>query len=290
MSMMNRLRTRRLGPLAVWAGVAALAGNAGGAVAQTVAAPAAGDAPPPRAVMQMAAPVQSAPVGAAPTAPGAATQNNAAAAAAAAANGANAVNPLTSLAGLGTDYTIGPNDLIDIDVYGVPELKRTVRVNSSGLVSLPLVGQVSLGGLTAQEAEKRLAAAYGEKYLQNPQISVFIREFTTQRVTVEGAVAKPGVYPFTGQLTLLRTMALVGGGGPMARLDEVMVYRKAPDGRMETLTYNMEKIRDGTEPDPIIYAEDVIVVKRDSTRALLRDSLLRDAIDAINPFSALAPK
>ncbi len=283
MSTMNPLRRLALPALALWVGAAS---------AQTTApAPAAGDAPSPRAVMQMAAPVQSTPAGAAPAAagmaPGAATQNNAAAAAATA---ANAVNPLTSLAGLGTDYTIGPNDLIDIDVYGVPELKRTVRVNSSGLVSLPLVGQVSLGGLTAQEAEKRLEKVYGEKYLANPQISVFIREFTTQRVTVEGAVAKPGVYPFTGQLTLLRTMALVGGGGPMARLDEVMVYRKAPDGRMETLTYNMEKIRDGTEPDPIIYAEDVIVVKRDATRALLRDSLFRDAIDAINPFSALAPK
>lgn len=273
MSTMNQLRRLALPALALWLGAAS---------AQTAStAPAAGDAPPPRAVMQMAAPVQSAPVGASPAgagmAPGAATQNN-------------AVNPLTSLAGLGTDYTIGPNDLIDIDVYGVPELKRTVRVNSSGLVSLPLVGQVSLGGLTAQEAERRLEKVYGEKYLANPQISVFIREFTTQRVTVEGAVAKPGVYPFTGQLTLLRTMALVGGGGPMARLDEVMVYRKAPDGHMETLTYNMEKIRDGTEPDPIIYAEDVIVVKRDATRALLRDSLFRDAIDAINPFSALAPK
>ena len=283
MSTMNPLRRLALSALALWVGAAC--------AQSTVPAPAAGDAPPPRAVMQMAAPVQSTPVGASPAAggmaPGAATQNNAAAAAATA---ANAVNPLTSLAGLGTDYTIGPNDLIDIDVYGVPELKRTVRVNSSGLVSLPLVGQVSLGGLTAQEAEKRLEKVYGEKYLANPQISVFIREFTTQRVTVEGAVAKPGVYPLTGQLTLLRTMALVGGGGPMARLDEVMVYRKAPDGRMETLTYNMEKIRDGAEPDPIIYAEDVIVVKRDATRALLRDSLFRDAIDAINPFSALAPK
>lgn len=281
MNPLHQLRRLFLPGLALWAGASC---------AQSApTAPAAGDAPPPRAVQQMAAPVQSAPVGASPvgvgTAPDAATQNNAAAAAA-----ANAVNPLTSLAGLGTDYTIGPNDLIDIDVYGVPELKRTVRVNSSGLVSLPLVGQVSLGGLTAQEAEKRLEKVYGEKYLVNPQISVFIREFTTQRVTVEGAVAKPGIYPFTGQLTLLRAMALVGGGGPMARLDEIMVYRKAPDGRMETLTYNMEKIRDGSEPDPIIYAEDVIVVKRDRTRALLRDSLLRDAIDAINPFSALAPK
>lgn len=250
----------------------------GGAWAQEAASQ-----PPARATPQMAAPVATGPVGGA-AGPGAA------AATANPQGAANGINPLTSLAGLGTDYTIGPNDLIDIEVYGVPDLKRSVRVNSSGLVSLPLVGPVSVGGLTAQEAEKRLQQVYGEKYLQNPQISVFIKEFTTQRVTVEGAVARPGVYPFTGQLTLLRTMALVGGGGSMARLDEVMVYRKASDGRMETLTYNMEKIREGAEPDPLIYAEDVVVVRRDSTRALLRDSLLRDVIDSINPFSALAPK
>lgn len=201
-----------------------------------------------------------------------------------------AVNPLTSLAGLGVDYVIGPNDLIDVEVFGVPDLKRTVRVNSSGLVSLPLVGQVMLGGLTAQQAEERLAAVYGEKYLQNPQLSIFIREFTTQRVTVEGAVGRPGIYPFTGQITLLRTIAMVGGGGAMARLDEVMVFRKGTDGSTQTLTYNVEKIREGSMPDPLVYAEDVIVVKRDSTRTLLKDSLFRDVIDSINPFSILAPK
>ena len=232
-----------------------------------------------RAAPPVAAPVSAVPVGTSRTAPQGAQVGAAA-----------APNPLASLAGLGVDYVIGPNDLMDIEVFGVPDLKRTVRVNSTGLVSLPLVGLVSLGGLTAQQAEEKLAAVYGGKYLQNPQISIFIKEFTTQRVIVEGAVARPGIHPFTGQITLLRTMALVGGGASMARLDEVMVFRKGPDGKMETLTYNIEKIRDGSVPDPVIVAEDVVVVKRDSTRALLKDSLFRDVVDSINPFSVLAPK
>ncbi len=228
-----------------------------------------------RAVPQVAAPMSAVPVG---TTPG--IQAGVAA----------PVNPFASLAGLGTDYVIGPNDLIDVEVFGVPDLKRTVRVNAAGMVSLALVGQVQLAGLTAQKAEERLATVYGQKYLQNPQISVFIREFTTQRVTVEGAVARPGIYPITGQITLLRTIALVGGGGSMARLDEIMVFRKGTDGKINTLMFNLEKIREGSEPDPLIYAEDVITVKRDPTRALLKDSLFRDVIDSINPFSALAPK
>lgn len=242
---------------------------------------------PARGQPQMAAPVAVVPVGTAP-APGAGAQ---AGTQPGTQPGAPVIaNPMTSLAGLGTDYAIGPNDLIEVEVYGVPDLRRTVRVNSSGLVSLPLVGQVSLAGLTAQQAEDRLAAVYGDKYLQNPQISIFIREFTTQRVTVEGAVGHPGVFPFTGQITLLRTMAMVGGGGAMARLDEVMVFRKGPDGKVATLVFNVEKIREGTEPDPFLVAEDVVVVKRDATRALLKDSLFRDVVDSVNPFSVLAPK
>ena len=119
---------------------------------------------------------------------------------------------LGTLASLGVDYRIGPNDLMDVEVFGVPDLKRTIRVNSSGQISLALVGSVAVAGLSAQAAEALIAQKYTEKYLQNPQVSLFIREFTSQRITLEGAVAKPGIYPITGQVTLLRALALAGGG------------------------------------------------------------------------------
>lgn len=203
----------------------------------------------------------------------------------------NQPQPLDTLAGLNADYRVGPNDLIDIDVFGVPDLKRTVRVNSSGLVSLPLVGQVSLLGLTGQQAEERIASAYAEKYLQNPQVSVFIKEFTTRRITIEGAVAKPGIYPVTGQLTLLRALALAGGGGSYANLSEIMLFRQSADGQSQpTRTFDLDAIREGKEADPVIVADDVIVVKRSTARAALRDSLFRDIIDSINPFSGLVAR
>jgi polysaccharide export outer membrane protein len=146
-------------------------------------------------------------------------------------------------------------------------------------------------GLTGQQAEERIAAAYGQKYLQNPQVSVFIKEFTTRRITIEGAVAKPGIYPITGQLTLLRALALAGGGGSYADLSEIMVFRKGQDGQaVPTQTFDLHAIREGKEPDPSVVADDVIVVKRSAARTALRDSLFRDIIDAINPFSALAPR
>ena len=197
------------------------------------------------------------------------------------------VTPMSTLASLGADYRIGPNDLMDVEVYGVPDLKRTVRVNSSGQVSLALVGNVNVAGLSAQRAEAMISEKYAEKYLQNPQVSVFIREFTSQRITIEGAVGKPGIYPITGQVTLLRALALAGGGGSYADLSDIMLFRVNQDGVKTTQNHDLNKIRAGEVPDPVVLADDVLVVKRDRTRALLRDSLFRDVIDSINPFSSL---
>ena len=197
---------------------------------------------------------------------------------------------LGTLASLGADYRIGPNDLMDVEVFGVPDLKRTIRVNSSGQISLALVGSVVVAGLSAQAAEELIAKKYTEKYLQNPQVSLFIREFTSQRITLEGAVAKPGIYPITGQVTLLRALALAGGGAAYSDLSQIMVFRTGADGGKLTQTFNLEKIRKGELIDPFIVADDVIVVKRDPIRAALRDSLFRDVIDSINPFSTVIPR
>ena len=205
-----------------------------------------------------------------------------AAAAAAAASGEP--QPLASLTSVGADYKIGPSDLLDFDVYGVPDMQRTVRVNASGVVSLPLVGPVMLAGLTTAQAETLIAARYEKDFLQNPQVSLFIKEFTSQRITIEGAVAKPGIYPVIGQLTLLRALALAGGGGQYAQLNEIMLFRGGSTLDANTQTFDLEKIRSGEVQDPLISADDVIVVKRDSRRTALRDSLFSDFLTTINPF------
>jgi polysaccharide export outer membrane protein len=196
--------------------------------------------------------------------------------------------PLDTLAGMNADYRVAPNDVIEFEVYGIPELKKSLRVNSTGLVTLPLVGNLSVVGLTGQQVEQAITAAYSENYLQNPQVSVYIKEFTVRRLTIEGAVGRPGIYPVTGDLTLLRAIALAGGGAKYADLSEIMLYRKTSGSvAPKQLIYNLEAIRDGKEPDPVVVADDVIVVKRSAARTALRDSLFRDIIDSINPFSAL---
>ena len=198
--------------------------------------------------------------------------------------------PITPRLGSNKDYRIGPEDLLEIQVYGVDQLSRTVRVNSEGVISLPLVGAVNVGGLTAHEAEVAVATKLATNYLQDPQVSLFVKEFTTQRITLEGAVAKPGIYPLRGETTLLRALALAGGQGSLSDMHSVVLFRTDADGKRTTLTYDVESIRHGEVPDPPVQNDDLIVLNRSPGRVLLRDSILRDALDAINPLSPVLPK
>jgi polysaccharide export outer membrane protein len=188
------------------------------------------------------------------------------------------------------DYRIGSEDLIEIQVFGVEQLSRSVRVNANGMVSLPLIGVFPVAGFTAQEAEVAIAARLARDYMQDPQVSVFIKEFTTQRVTVEGAVNKPGIYPLRGETTLLRTLAIAGGQGGLSDMSEVMVFRADASGQRVGVAFDVERIRRGEIDDPTVVNDDVIVVNRSRVRTLLKDSALRDALDAVNPFSPLMPK
>lgn len=188
---------------------------------------------------------------------------------------------------LSVEYKIGSQDLMEIVVFGQPELTRTVRVNSAGEISLPLIGSVVATGLTAQQLEQRVAAVLGEKYLQNPQVTVFMKEFTTLRFTVEGAVNKPGVYPLTGQMTLLRALAVAGGQGQLSDLSEVMLFRITERGERQTLKFDAEKIRQGEAIDPLVQNDDLVVVKRSKARTAFKDSLFRDILDTFNPIPLL---
>ncbi len=186
------------------------------------------------------------------------------------------------------DYRIGPRDLIEIQVFGVETLRHEVRVNSRGAISLALIGTVALGGLTVQEAEALLTAKYEKDFLQNPHVSIFIKEFTTQWITVEGAVGRPGVFPLKDHTSLLQVMAMVGGGAAMADLTEVMLFR-AENGVKKMVKYDVLKIRKGELPDPVMMNDDLLVVSRSAARAALKDSLFRDIVDTINPFSYMKP-
>ena len=140
------------------------------------------------------------------------------------------------------DYRIGPEDLLQITLYNVtgdttltpssdarltPRM-TVVRVSQQGILSLPLLGDMKVSGMTAAEVENALRKAY-EKYIYNPQIGVFITEYR-QRVSVIGAVVKTGVFELTGPKTVIDILAMAGGVTEQAGT-QVHIYRQGPNGR-----------------------------------------------------------
>ena len=170
-----------------------------------------------------------------------------------------AADALTSAATPGNSaYLIGPLDVLDISVFKVADLSKTVQVSDAGTINLPLVGEVPAAGRTARDVEQDLTRLFGGKYLQNPQVTVFIKEYNSQRITVEGAVKKPGVYPIQGQMTLLQSIA-TANGLEQASDQTVIVFRNAA-GKRQAARFDLSDIRGGTADDPRLQAGDVVVV------------------------------
>jgi polysaccharide export outer membrane protein len=169
------------------------------------------------------------------------------------------------------DYRIGPQDTLEIDVFQLNDLNRTVQVDSSGRILLPLLGQLPAAGKTSKELSNDIAAQLSAKYVNNPQVTVVVKDAQGQRITVDGAVTQPGVYTLTGPTTLMQAVALAHGpDSKMANLHKVTVYRL--DGASRTTQfYDLQAIRDGKKPDPLIYGKDVIVVDQSGGRSFLRD-------------------
>ncbi len=182
------------------------------------------------------------------------------------------------------EYRIGTQDLLEVQVLGIQDLRREARVNAKGMIGLPLIGAVRVAGLTSAEAEALIGGLYSKNYLQNPEVSVFVKEFTRQNVTIDGAVGKPGIYPLKGPTTLLQALANAGGQGSLTDLTDVVLFRME-EGERRAIKFDVSKIRAAEAPDPLLQPGDLIVVNRSAARVAIRDSFLGDLIGILNPFN-----
>lgn len=181
------------------------------------------------------------------------------------------------------DYRIGPQDLVDVTVFGVPDLTRTARVDAQGRISLPLAGTVLAAGRTVQELEAAIAQSLGARYLQAPQVSVFVKEAARERVTVGGSVVKPGIYPINGESSLLQVIALSQGLDPLANEQGVVIFRRI-DGRKMAAVFDMRAISQGVAADPPVYGGDVVMVDQSGSK-----TALRHLIEVIPAFALFSP-
>ncbi len=164
------------------------------------------------------------------------------------------------------EYRIGPLDVIEVEVFQAQELSRETRVNSEGYASLPLIGPVKVAGLTTREAELLIERILKEKYLQDPHVTVFVKEYESQKITVEGWVKNPGVFPLKGKTTFLQAIANAKGLDRLADFDEVAIFR-TKGGKTKGYILSYRKVRAGEQMDPVLQNGDIIVVNRSGSKA-----------------------
>jgi polysaccharide biosynthesis/export protein len=132
------------------------------------------------------------------------------------------------------DYRLGPGDLLRVNVFGSPELSGEVRISESGNITYPLIGQVQVAGKSPAQVEAQLVSQFTEGgYLRNPQVSVLVVEYRSQKVSVMGHVTKPGQYPLTTASRVLDVLAEAGGPVNEEAADMATLMRK--DGSKATI-------------------------------------------------------
>jgi polysaccharide biosynthesis/export protein len=144
------------------------------------------------------------------------------------------------------DYILGAGDSIEVNVFGEPDLSRTVTIKPDGVVALPLINQVKASGKTAAQLEAELTKLYG-KYLRAPSVSIIVRQFRMHRVYVMGEVTKPGRYDITDDMNVLDALTSAGGVTDKANLDAVQLSR-VENGKSKAIPIKMSQVVQGKDP------------------------------------------
>jgi len=167
-------------------------------------------------------------------------------------------------------YRVNPGDTIDVVVFRQADLSGVFSISQAGTITMPLLGDIVVSGLTTTQIGALLTKKFSERYLQDPQVAVAVKDPASQHFTVDGAVTNPGVYTLIGDMTLLQALATAKGGADVADNKRVVVFRIV-NGEKVAGVFNLVKIRTGEAPDPRIYANDTIVVPVDNGAQTLKN-------------------
>ena len=156
------------------------------------------------------------------------------------------------------EYRIGPQDVLQIDVWKEPEITRTIPVRPDGKISLPLLHDVQAAGLTAMQLAVNIRDGL-TKYLNSPQVTVTVTQINSRRVFVTGEVNKSGALPLLPGMTALQALASSGGFTQFAKEKGIYILR-TENGKQVKLPYNYKDVLKGSKEDVPLQAGDVIVV------------------------------
>jgi polysaccharide export outer membrane protein len=159
-----------------------------------------------------------------------------------------------------TEYKIGPQDVLRIDVWKEAEVTRVVPVRPDGKISLPLLNDVQAAGLTPMQLSRVIADGL-KKYMNDPQVTVSVSEINSRRIYVTGEVTHAGAFPLLPNMTVLQALSSSGGFTQFAKLKSIYVLR-TEDGKQVKLPFNYKDAVNGKKPEQNVLLQpgDVIVV------------------------------
>ncbi len=158
------------------------------------------------------------------------------------------------------DTTLGPGDVMTVTVYGEEALSGDHRVAQDGTISFPLLGRVEVAGLeTTQIADKLQSQLQERQFLNEPHVSIYVKEYSSKRISVVGAVANPGTFPLEPGMTVVQAVSKAGGFTALADRNATVVTRKA-DGKTIRYRVPVDRIANGQAEDIDVAASDIIFV------------------------------
>ena len=182
------------------------------------------------------------------------------------------------------NHRLGPSDLVTVSVYRAPEFSGDYRLDAAGQIMMPLLGLMDVQGMTTLELAADLRQRLSSGYYVNPDVSVALKESNSQRIVVDGSVGNPGEYSLNGRTTLMQAVARAGGTNANSNLRRVVIFRTIEGQRM-VAAFDLASIREAQADDPEIFAQDIIIVDGNQTRANLRDFLMTlPVIGLFRPF------
>jgi polysaccharide biosynthesis/export protein len=158
------------------------------------------------------------------------------------------------------NYVIGPQDVIDVNVWKEADISRTVPVRPDGKISLPLLNDVQAAGLTPTQLGAQITASL-KKFVTDPQVTVIVTAINSQRMYVLGEVTRPGAFPLLPGTTVLRGLSSAGGFTQFAKMKGIYVLR-LENGKQVKYPFNYKDVVSGKHPeqDILLKAGDTIVV------------------------------
>lgn len=163
------------------------------------------------------------------------------------------------------DYILGEGDVLTITVYEHPDLKTTTRISGDGMITMPLIGQVTAANISVNELSAKIEKRLADGYIINPQVNIFIEAFGSRKATILGEVDSPGLYELKGHTSLLELISRAGGLTENAARKALIHRQQGPDQKEQAIHINLRQLMEEGQTNQnqqIVDGDNVFISKK----------------------------